>query len=341
MVHAPAASPRSHRSIPSPDDGRSSVPDRAGAGQWLASSSVVAAGGVVSAGSQPARLTTPCHATAALWLSWVAWRSARDEALPPRKRIAEACEWLAGHVDGAGAIGHDGRLTVADTCLAAHALIRALDFRFVGPDCGRRLVGAFRRARDGVARFIASDRPVLPVPTGSALEPWGFHLHRGAAQLLSAGHAIGDARAVAIARALRSRASDPPDASPSAVLPAIEGELLFRALGEPEGALDVRTAAATLASSQRKDGSFDGRTRGDDTFCGSTTARAIRAWLAASPARHPDAIRNAAAALAAHQHADGSVGGAPGADRRDTAATVFTDQAVAWMQGLVEDALWL
>lgn len=311
-------------------------PDRARAAAWLCSERVVAPGGIVSSWWNPDHPGYAYPEAATLWLAWAAWRRDRGEGGPRPEQVAAVADWLCQRVESAAAIGKRGHLYLFDTCLAANGLARAAGL--VSPLQAARVSQAFRRAVDGVHRFLDCDRSLLPAPARPDRwsQRWGRHLDRGAALLLRAGRLLEREAAVLAARRIRERVGEPPSEYTHALLYAVEGELLFRACGEPAGPVDPVAAADGLAALQRPDGSLPAWADGSGGPRSDAAAQAIRVWCLVDRERHAGAAGRAAARLAACQAPAGGVEYAPGSADRNTWVTLFTDQALAWLEGRAE-----
>ena len=318
--------------------GRALAPDRSRLGTFLRSPAVVASSGEVTSWWNPAHPGFPYPEAAALWLSWAAWRAARGESAPPDEQLRCVTLWLEHALGTTGTIGKHGRRYLFDTCLAAHGLACVADRV---PEARRAYVAAL----EGVVRFLRVDRPALPIPVGSTRwsDRWLGQQIRGAALLLQAGRLLGDDVAVLMARRIRERADDP-EMSPAythAVLYGLEGDLLFRGLGEPAGKLSASGTADRLRRLQRPDGSLPAWTDGSGPPRTDATAQSIRLWCAVDRRRFAAAITGACAFLATQQYDDGGLDYGHGRGDRATWVAFFTDQAMAWVDGAVEPERWL
>lgn len=311
-------------------------PDRARAAAWLCSERVVAPGGIVSSWWNPAHPGYAYPEAAALWLSWAAWRRNRGEDGPTDGQVRAVADWLCRRVESAAAIGKRGHLYLFDTCLAAHGLARAAGL--VAPGRGLHVARAYQRAVDGIRRFLDCDRSLLPTPSRAERwsHRWGHHLNRGAALLLRAGGFLDGDAAVATARRIRERVREPLPEYTHALLYGIEGELLFRACGEPAGPLDLPATADELAALQRPDGSLPAWMDGSGGPRADVAAQAIRFWCLLDRDRYGANAARAAAHLATCQSGAGGIEYVPGSGDRNTWVTLFTDQALAWYEGAAE-----
>jgi len=325
--------------VPEPRGQAGRGPDRARLAAFLGSEAVVSPAGCVWSWANPEHPGYAYPEAAALWLSWAAWRAGRGEPAPPPGERRRVAGWLTAVMGAGGAIGRAGRLYLFDTCLAVHALARSLPAL---PD----LRMALDRALDGVERFLATGRPVLPLASTAAhhwSDRWYGQHDRGGALLLQAGRLAGDERAVTLARRLRARTDDRAmePAYTHAFLYGLEGELLYRELGEPARAVDLASAAARLAALQAGDGSLPAWTDGTGGPRADATAQAVRVWCRLGADAFADAIAHALAFLAERQSRDGGIDYGPGRGDRTTWVALFADQAAAWAADGAERGWWL
>ncbi len=305
---------------------------------FLCSSPVVPEDGAVPSWWNPRKPGYPYPEAAALWLSWAAWRKTRGESAPGDHMLRRVVTWLAGKLASAGAIGKGGRLFLFDTCLAAHGLAR-ISTHLPEAQAPARI------ALDGVARFLEADLPVLPAAISPARWSYRWHLHheRGAALLRQAGLLLDEPRANRMADSLRARI-DERVIRPEylhATLYGVEGALLHRVFGLPQGPLNPAKEAERLAALQTPEGAlpaFVGRDSGERC---DTTAQAVRLWCVVDRARYDTAIANALMFLATRQHPEGGVDYGPRDGDRTVWVAIFTDQAAAWAHGGAEPEEWL
>jgi hypothetical protein len=306
---------------------------------FLRSTDVVCRSGCVWSWANPGHPGFPYPEAAALWLSWAAWRSDRAEDAPALEQRRRVAGWLGGSLTETGAIGKAGRLYLFDTCLAAHGLARSLPAL-------PHLADAFRRSQDGIERFLDADRPVLPLASAAPQhwsDRWYGQHDRGGALLLQAGRLLGERRAVDLARRLRERTDDRTmePAYVHSFLYGLEGELLYRALGEPPGAVDLLDAGRRLTALQTADGALPAWTDGTGGPRADATAQAVRLWCRLDAQRFAPAIDRALGFLAARQYEDGGVDYGTGRGDRTTWVALFADQATAWAEEGAESDWWL
>lgn len=322
---------------PAPDGALRAVPDRDRLLRFLCSPAIVAADGAVASWASAANPGYPYPEAAALWLSWAAWRADRGDAAPAPALVRRVAARLAADLAPAGAIGKGGRLYLFDTCLAVHGLARVAHLPAAREGALRGL--------DGVARFLAADEPVLPRAPGGRRwsDRWHLQHDRGGALLLQAGRLLGEPRAVALARRLRERLDERAlvPAYTHAKLYGLEGELLYRALGEPIGPADPAAAAGRLAALQSPAGALPAWTDRSGGPRSDATAQAVRLWCAVDPARHAAPVARALAWLAARQTPDGGVPYGPPCLDRTSWVAFFVDQAAAWAEDGAEPDRWL
>ncbi len=295
--------------------------------RWLRSGEVVEPSGGVWSWRNEGHEGFAYPEAAALWLSWAAWR--RDAGTPDVAAARAVVRRLLSELGEAGAVGRAGRIYLFDTCVALDALAR-----FLGTD--RTPAEVVDRTLGGIDRFLEADAPVLP---GRAAQPrwsetWGPHLSRAAALLLRGSRTLGRERGVELARRIRTRVAARPDAMGRTYLHALvysaEGELLTRALGEAAGPIDAVETARSLTRLQRDDGGLPAWSDGEGAGRSDTTAQAVRLWSAVDAPRFAPNRERALAYLARCQTPHGGVLYELGGGDRNTWATIFTAQAVAW-----------
>ena len=290
------------------------VVDQEALAAWIAGLPV---DGAVPSWVHPTEPGYPYDEAAALWLSWAAWRGvAVPDALVDTLRGALV----------SGGLGRAGQRYVFDSCLAVHALARA---------------GVPFELDAALATLERCTEVVHPVRRPDHWsERWTGHLARGAALLLQAARVTGSDRAARLARSLRARATEPTQGYVHALAYATEGELLFRALGEPAGALDPRDVAATFAALQHPDGTLPAWDDGREPTRLDATAQAVRIWCVVDRKRHADAIDAALGALGRWQHPSGGMAYDP-RGHVNSWASMFADQAVGWARDGVDGRGWI
>jgi hypothetical protein len=310
------------------------LPDRAGLAAWLTSPDVVSPDGAVASWVNPHHPGFPYPEAAAWWLAWAAWRRRRGEAAPSVAQTRAVADHLAAEVGAGGGVGKQGLTYLFDTCVAARGLAAAeADGALDGPRS--RWAEAVTRALDG---FLGQGRCVAPAPVESSRwsQRWGAHLARAAALLVEAAGLVGRPEWSERAAAIRARVDALGEAGLSDYVHArlYATEALWT-IGGPLGAeahAEARARPAQLRSVQRAEGAVPAWLDGHGPARADATAQAARLWLALGGGDELDSARRALAWLAAQQAADGAIPYEAGSRDGNTWATLFTDQAAAWME---------
>jgi len=285
----------------------------------------------------------PYPEAAGLWLSWRIWRDEFGPRGQSSQQARAVTRRLAAELEEGGAVGRGGELYLFDTCVALDALVRAGHVGMADVPAREFLV----RRLPAVERFLPAERPVLsprPVPHRWSTS-WSPHLGRAAALLSRAGQLGETEEIVALARRLRARANrawSPSHRSLThAHLYALEGELLFRALGEAPYDLGVGDELQQLAGIQRSDGGLPAWTDGSGPARTDATAQAIRLWAVFDREGLASHVESGLRFLADQQHASGGLVYEPGCADLNTWASVFADQAVHWARGSDDLVAWI
>jgi len=290
--------------------------DRGALDHWLRSA--VEHRGCVRSWVHPVEPGYDYPEAAVLWLSWAAWRG--EAHTEQARRVAAR---LLEDLTSQGSLGRGGQRYLFDSCLGLHALVRAdVDL-------------PFDRIVEGLARFEA---PVQPRAGARWSERWTGHMDRAAALLLQAAHQRRSEPGVRLARRLRERASETSDYV-HALAYAAEGELLFRALGEPARRAPERFAAQ-LAELQRADGALPAWIDGREGPRLDATAQAVRLWALIDRDHYDAPIQAALGVLATWQHRTGGICYDP-RGHVNTWTSIFADQALVWAEGGANGLAWI
>jgi len=313
--------------------------DRDRIARWLCSPAVLDERGRIASWHNPVHPGFAYSEAAAIWLSWAVWRHELGAWAPSEVRISRVARALRLDLRARGAVGRDGRLYLFDTSLALFALARAARI------CGQEGPGELAEQVAGLERFLRADSPVLPQADGDRWsQRWGAHLARGAALLALAGRWMDLPLALSLARPVRARLPQVEQGGTvyvHALAYAAEGELIFRALGEPSGALRPALAAAHLAELQAPDGHLPAWSDGQGGARSDATAQAVRIWCAVDRQRYRSQADRALAFLARQQAEAGGIAYDSSSADLNTWASMFADQAACWNAGEAPGLTWI
>ena len=310
--------------------------DRERALAWLTSGQVVDNQGAVRSWVNPAHPGFAYPEAAAIWLSWACWRSERSEPGPASDVIERVAARLAEELARGRGCGRSGRAYLFDTCVALHALARALG-------CG--LVdeippGALAGASTAIQRFMQAGTVVLPLADERETrwsERWGSHLVRAAALLGDAGQRLGEFTLGEMALRIRERCVEPDEPRyVHAWLYALESELTLDRASDAVVGVGERLAGLQTAS-----GALPAWSDGSGPERADATAQAVRVWAYLDRERFGEALERARVALASLQQEDGGLAYESGSGDRNTWATAFADQAMAWAESGPEPGAWI
>jgi hypothetical protein len=309
-------------------------PDRAALAAWLTSPDVVSADGSVLSWANPRHPGFPYPEAAAWWLAWAAWRRRRGEASPGAPQVRAVAERLAAEVEGGCGVGKQALIYLFDTCVAARGLAAA--------EADEALDGRRSRWADAVTRaldlFLDQGRCVAPEPGEASRwsQRWGAHLARAAALLVEADGLIGRPEWSERAARILARVGAEGEAALSDYVHArlYATEALWTTGGPLQAGARAEVGArlAQLRRVQRADGAVPAWLGGDGPARADASAQAARLWLALGGADDLDSARRSLAWLATQQAADGAIPYEAGSRDGNTWATLFTDQAAAWME---------
>jgi hypothetical protein len=305
-------------------------PDGDAMAVWLTSSEVVREDGVVLSWSHPDHPGHPYPEAAALWLARAAWLVGRGVG-PSGAQVQAVRDRLAGDLRASDGIGRDGRVYLFDTALAIHALASISE---AYPDLISSEAVDPASYRGTVLRFLDADLPSLGSGDERSCrwsERWAPHLYRAASFLARTAARLGDEGWRDAALEVRRRATrEAPADYCHARAYAVEGEVIWRALGEAPGQLDPAAEALAFVRLQRDDGGLPAYMDGSGPHRADATAQAIRLWALVDLPAHGESISRALDFLACLQAPSGGIFYEAGSADVNTWASVFVDQALCW-----------
>jgi len=310
--------------------GRRAVPDAAAMRRWLLAEALRPDGAVLS-WANPAHPGYPYPEAAGLLLSSLSARPA--ESVDGAAAADRVAAFLCRSIDAAGGIGRGGIAYLFDSSVALAGLLR---YRAAGSRAW--LDATVHRLHAFIGDLVAGGAAVTP-PVAAADGRWstefGAHLVKCVQALHLYSQAFGTPPPRELVAALIDRCGRQP--SPVYVHPFCyeqEGHLLMTHYGLGDLFEPIDGALEWLAALQQPNGAILAFANGMDGFGeprSDATAQAVRLWLCGNRERFGQSIARGLAFLAACQTPAGGIRYAPDRDDLCSWSTMFTVQAVEWV----------